>query len=153
MSFDEHSTRTEIELLKRDVGAISRLCEKMDITIDKLQQVASDISRIVSLQEQKMQLQDKINEEVEQALERNQKEHITDIRELNSKINTVNDDLTRRINQVEVSILQQIDRQTDQLSKKINTIDSWRYMIMGGIALAVFILGQLLDLDISKLFR
>lgn len=153
MSFDELSARTEIELLKRDVGAISRLCEKMDITIDKLQQVASDISRIVSLQEQKMQLQDKINEEVEQALERNQKDHISDIRELNSKINTVNDDLTRRINQVESTILHQMERQTEELSKKINTIDTWRYMLMGGIALAVFILGEILNLDISKLFH
>lgn len=154
MSTEDYNTqRTEIELLKRDVGAISKLCEKMDITIDKLQQVAGDISRIVSLQEQKMQIQDKINEEVEQALERNQKDHLTDIRELNSKINTVNDDLTRRINQIEKTILNQMEVQTKELSEKIHTINTWRYMIMGGIALAVFLVGQLLDLDITKLLR
>lgn len=150
---EEHSTKTEIELLKRDVIVISRLCEKMDDAIDKLQQVASDLSRIVSLQDQKIQIQEKINEEVEIALNTEKKEHITDIRELNHKINAVNHDLSRKINQVELTILEKLERQTEELSKKINTIDTWRYMIMGAIALAVFELGQLLNLDISKLFH
>lgn len=154
MTIEEHqSHKTEIELLKRDVSVIYRLCEKMDLAIDKLQQVASDLSRIVSLQDQKIQIQEKINDEVEKALENHKEDHIRDIREVNIKINSVNDDLSRKINQVEENILQRIEKQTEELSKKINVIDTWRYMIMGGIALLVFELGQLLNLDISKLFH
>lgn len=134
-----NSQRTEIELLKRDVGAISKLCEKMDITIDKLQQVASDISRIVSLQEQKMQIQDKINDEVERALEKSQVDHYSDIRDLNSKIN-----------QTETKILNELQKVREDLSKKIGVIEAWRYMVMGAIALATWFIAQALDL--AKLF-
>ena len=145
--------RTEIELLKRDVSAISKLCEKMDMTIDKLQVVASDMSRIVSLQEQKMNLQDKINDEVEKALENNQKMHYDDIKEINNRIGSVKEELTQKIDRVESTILEQLEKQTDEISKKINTIDTWRYMVMGGIAIAVFILTELMKLDITKLIR
>lgn len=134
-----NSQRTEIELLKRDVGAISKLCEKMDITIDKLQQVASDISRIVSLQEQKMQIQDKINDEVERALEKSQVDHYSDIRDLNSKIN-----------QTETKILNELQKVREDLSKKIGVIEAWKYMVMGAIALATWFIAQALDL--AKLF-
>lgn len=134
-----NSQRTEIELLKRDVGAISKLCEKMDITIDKLQQVASDISRIVSLQEQKMQIQDKINDEVERALEKSQVDHYSDIRDLNNKIN-----------QTETKILNELQKVREDLSKKIGVIEAWRYMVMGAIALATWFIAQALDL--AKLF-
>lgn len=134
-----NSQRTEIELLKRDVGAISKLCEKMDITIDKLQQVASDISRIVSLQEQKMQIQDKINDEVERALEKSQVDHYSDIRDLNSKIN-----------QTETKILNELQKVREDLSKKIGVIEAWRYMVMGAIALATWFIAQALNL--AKLF-
>ena len=134
-----NSQRTEIELLKRDVGAISKLCEKMDITIDKLQQVASDISRIVSLQEQKMQIQDKINDEVERAIEKSQVDHYSDIRDLNNKIN-----------QTETKILNELQKVREDLSKKIGVIEAWRYMVMGAIALATWFIAQALDL--AKLF-
>jgi chromosome segregation ATPase len=129
----------EIELLKKDISSISRLCEKMDVAIDKIQQVASDLSRIVSLQEQKMQIQEKINEEVENILEKQQKEHKTDIKELNEKIN-----------KIETTILDELQNVKEDLSKKIGVIEAWRYTVMGAIALATWFVAQALGL--AKLF-
>lgn len=129
-----YSQKVEIELMKKDIGMISKLCEKMDTTIDKLQVVATELSKIVSLQEQKMQAQEQINKEVETILERQQKEHNTDIKELNQKID-----------RTEHAILQELQKVKDDLGKKINVIETWRYMIMGGISLAVFLIAQTLD--------
>lgn len=129
-----YSQKVEIELMKKDIGMISRLCEKMDTTIDKLQVVASELSKIVSLQEQKMQAQEQINKEVEAILDRQQKEHTTDIKELNQKID-----------RTEHAILQELQKVKEDLGKKINVIETWRYMVMGGISLAVFLIAQTLD--------
>jgi len=129
-----YSQKVEIELMKKDIGMISKLCEKMDTTIDKLQVVATELSKIVSLQEQKMQAQEHINKEVESILERQQKEHNTDIKELNQKID-----------RTEHAILQELQKVKDDLGKKINVIETWRYMIMVGISLAVFLIAQALN--------
>lgn len=135
----DYRQQMEIELLKKDISSISRLCEKMDVAIDKIQQVASDLSRIVSLQEQKMQIQEKINEEVENILEKQQKEHKTDIKELNEKIN-----------KIETTILDELQNVKEDLSKKIGVIEAWRYTVMGAIALATWFVAQALGL--AKLF-
>lgn len=141
MVLDENfNQKVEIELLKRDVGMISKLCEKMDTTIDKLQMVASDLSKIVSLQEQKMQAQDNINKEVDRLIEKQQREHASDIKEINQKID-----------KTENAILDELHKIKDDLSKKINAIETWRYMVMGAISLAVFLIAQALDL--AKIFH
>jgi cellobiose-specific phosphotransferase system component IIB len=66
-------------------------------------------------------------------------------------------ELTTKIEQVEVSILSEIQHLKNELvnintnlNKKIGEIDMFRYMIMGGIALFVFILSNLLG--IAKFF-
>lgn len=142
-NYDEISKRynqkIEIELLKRDVSVISKLCEKMDTTIEKIQQVASDISKIVSLQEQKMVVQEKINNEVDKALDLQQKEHVREIKELNEKID-----------RTETAILEELKKVKEDLSKKIGVIEAWRYTVMGAIAFAVWLIAQALDL--AKLF-
>lgn len=146
----DYNQKIEIELLKRDVSSITKLLEKFDLTIEKLQQVASDISRITYLQEQKMQVQEKINAEVEKVLESQAKEHSVDVKDLNNKINTVNNDLTTKINHTENAILDELQNVKEDLSKKIGVIEAWRYMVMGGIALATWFVAQALDL--AKLF-
>lgn len=150
----------EIELLKRDVNMLSKLCEKMDTTIEKMQQVASDIAKIVSVQEQKFQMQDKVNEEVNRVLDKQQKEHTEDIKELNSKINKVSEDLTGKIEKTETIIIEEILKIKEELgtfntnlNNKIGEIDMWRYMIMGGIALGVFILSEIVKFDITSIIK
>lgn len=135
----DYKQKMEIELLKKDISSISKLCEKMDVAIDKIQQVASDLSRIVSLQEQKMQIQEKINQEVETILEKQQKEHKTEIKELNDKIV-----------KVESAILEELQNVKEDISKKIGVIEAWRYTIMGAIAFGVWLLATVFDL--AKLF-
>ena len=150
----------EIELLKRDVNMLSKLCEKMDTTIEKMQQVASDIAKIVSVQEQKFQMQDRLNEEVNRVLDKQQKEHTEDIKELNSKINKVSEDLTGKIEKTETIIIEAILKIKEELgtfntnlNNKIGEIDMWRYMIMGGIALGVFILSEIVKFDITSIIK
>lgn len=135
----DYRQKIEIELLKKDVNSISKLCEKMDIAIDKIQQVASDLSRIVSLQEQKMQIQEKINQEVDLILDRHEKDHNLDVKELNTKINNI-----------ESTILDELQNVKEDLSKKIGVIEAWRYGVMGAIALGVWLIASALDL--AKLF-
>ena len=145
---DCYEQRLDIALIKKDLKNIGNLCEKFDITIDKMQEVASDIAKVVYLQEQKLTQQEKINNEVDSKLNELQKDHTKDIEDLNRKITAVNIELTNKIDQSQSKIVaelltgrqqlrDEINNINTNLNKKIGEIDVWRYMVMGGIALAV----------------
>ena len=154
--------KLDIALLKKDIGNITRLCEKMDTTIDKMQDVASNLSRVVYIQEQKLTSQEAINKEVDSKLENLQKEHNKDIEELHDRISKVNTELTTKIEQSQSHIVaelvngrqqlrDEINNINTNLNKKIGEIDMWRYGVMGAIALAVWFFTNLTGL--SKIFH
>lgn len=155
---DCYEQRLDIALIKKDLKNIGNLCEKFDITIDKMQEVASDIAKVVYLQEQKLTQQEKINTEVDSKLNELQKDHTKDIEDLNRKITAVNIELTNKIDQSQSKIVAELQSGRQQLrdeinnintnlNKKIGEIDVWRYMVMGGIALAVWIFANLSGLS------
>jgi len=154
--------KLDIALVKKDVSNITRLCEKMDSTIDKMQDVASNLTRIVSLQEQKINSQETINKEVDSKLDNIQKEHNKDIEQLHDRISKVNSELTTKIEQSQSHIVAELVNGRQQLrdeinnvninlNKKIGEIDMWRYMVMGAIVLGIWLFTNLTGL--SKLFH
>ena len=107
--------KLEIELLKKDVSSISNLYERMDNTIEKIETAASDISKIVIQQEQKIKIQEHINRDLETSLERHTRDSEERSRELNSKIECVDDkidrvnkELTNKIEQTQSTIVSEM---------------------------------------------
>jgi chromosome segregation ATPase len=161
--------RLEIELLKKDVDSVSHLYERMEKSISKLEVAANDLSRVSFEQDQRFKHQDTINEDMEKKLEKHIIESDERSKELNKKIESVDDkidtvklDLTQKIQQSQATIVEEmlrgrvelrdeIHKISDNLNKKIGDIDMWRYMIMGGIALFVFLVGNMSG--ITKFFR
>ena len=149
----------EIELLKKDVNIITTLCEKFDTTIDKMQEIASNLSRMISLQEQRIEMQDKATREMESVLEMRRVEHNNDIKELHSRITTVNRDLTTKIDETEKRILDEIhllrdelSKDNDKMGKRVFDIETWKWMVMGGIFVVGWIASKMLLLYGIKYF-
>jgi dsDNA-specific endonuclease/ATPase MutS2 len=147
--------KIDVELLKKDVSMISNLCGKFDTTIDKMQEIASNLSRMVSLQEQRIEVQEKITQEVQSVLEKRRLEHVEDTKELHSRITTVNRELTQKIEESEKRILAELHSMREDLRQEENTfgqklagIESWKYMMVGGLMVITWVLARL---DISKL--
>ena len=147
--------KIDVELLKKDVTMISSLCSKFDTTIDKMQEIASNLSRMVSLQEQRIEVQEKITQEVQGVLEKRRLEHVEDTKELHSRITTVNRELTQKIEDSEKRILAELHSMREELRKddrtfgeKLAGIESWKYMMVGGLMVITWVLARL---DISKL--
>lgn len=147
--------KIDVELLKKDISMISNLCSKFDTTIDKMQEIASNLSRMVSLQEQRIESQEKVSQEVQNILEKRRLEHAEDTKELHSRITTVNRELTQKIEESEKRILAELHCMREELRKddrtfgeKLAGIESWKYMVVGGLMVITWVLARL---DISKL--
>jgi chromosome segregation ATPase len=162
-------TKLDIALMKKDITSVTNICEKMDDTIDKMQQVAVDLSRIVSLQEQKHEMQDRTNISMQKKIDADREDVKKEIVDINKKIDQVESNLAEKIERVsnerkigytnlsatvedsENKILEEISKLKESLNKKIYEIDIWRYTVMGGIVLASFLITKFVDL--AKLFR
>lgn len=161
--------KLEIELMKKDVNSLAKICEKMDGTIDRMQQVTIDISRIVSLQEQKHAMHDRTNAELERKIDSGQDNAKNENVDVYKRIEQVESNLSEKIEKVsnerkigynkltdkmhasESRILDEISMLKENVAKRIYEIDMWRYTIMGAIVLGSFLITKFMDL--AKLFR
>lgn len=143
------NAKVEIELLKKDVAMITNLCAKFDVTIDKMQDIASNLSKLISLQEQRLETQERTTKDVHNTLEMRRLEHNSDIKEIHSRITTTNRELTEKIEETEKKILEELQSMKQALmedknntGKKILDIEAWKYMLSGGILVAVWLLAR-----------
>ena len=141
--------KVDIELLKKDVSIITSLCEKFDTTIDKMQEIASNLSRMVSLQEQRIETQEKVTKEVQSVLEMRRIEHNEDIKELHSRITTVNRELSTKIEESENKILAELHCLKNELIKekktfggRLSEIEAWKYTMVGALMVITWILAK-----------
>ena len=156
--------RVEIELLKKDVSIMANLCEKFDATIDKMQEIASSLSRMVSLQEQRLENQEVATKEIQSVMEMRRVEHNNDIKELHSRITTVNRELSDKIEETEKTILHELHEIRQEIKdshnkeagkdqsfmKRLEQVESWKYMMMGGIVLITWVLAKA---DLGAIFK
>ena len=147
--------RIDVELLKKDVTIITNLCEKFDKTIDKMQEIASSLSRMVSLLEQRIESQEAVTKEVQSVLEMRRLEHNNDIKELHSRITTVNRDLSDKMADTENKILSEIQSLREELKKekvtfgdRLMQIEAWKYTMVGGLMVFTWIAAKI---DIFKI--
>jgi len=154
----DQELKVDIELLKKDVTTMSALLEKFDTTIDKMQEIASNLSRMVSLQEQRLEAQEDATRNVQSILEMRRVEHNENIRDIYNRINTVNKELTDKIEDTEKAILselqairQKLDNDKQSFGSRLTSIESWKYMVVGALILISFLIGNVSD--ITKLFH
>lgn len=150
------NNKLDIELLKKDVTVITNLFNKFDVTIDKLQEIASTLSKMVSIQEQRIEVQEHTTKEIQNTLELRRMEHNTDIKELHSRISDVNTELTGKIEESERAILAELKKLRDELSgektsllDRLSAVEGWKWMLTGVFAVVVWILSRI---DISQFF-
>ena len=154
---NEIDNRIEIELLKKDVTTMSALLEKFDTALDKMQEIASSLSRMLSLQEQRLEVQETATKELQSVLEMRRLEHNSEIKDLHSRITTVNRDLTEKIDQTESKILAEIQAlrtelksENKGLGSRLGEIELWKYGVGMVIVVLAFIAAK--AIDIAKLF-
>ena len=150
------NNKLEIELLKKDVEVITNLFNKFDVTIDKLQEIATTLSRMVSIQEQRIEFQENVTKEIQSTLELRRMEHNKDIKELHSRISDVNVELTEKIEESERAILAELKKLREELSgektsllERLSAIEGWKWMLTGVFAVVVWLLTQI---DITQFF-
>ena len=138
-----HDVELKVGLLERDVQQTDRLCEKLSESINKLQEVNANILRMITIHEHRHEQHERAETEVKD-----------DIKELHSRITTVNREIHERIDEVERHISERIDAlRSDLIQHKkeeggnvvgdtLKEIDRYKWMILGAAIAIGWIIGN-----------
>jgi chromosome segregation ATPase len=148
-----HEVELKVGLLEKDVQQTDRLCEKLSESISKIQELNVNIMQMISLHEQRHEQHEKAEQELKE-----------DIKELHSRITTVNREIHERIDEVERHISGRIDElrsdlikhaKTDptRLSNALAEIDKYKWMILGGALALGWLIGNVDLAMLGKLLK
>jgi predicted nucleic acid-binding Zn-ribbon protein len=127
---------TEIALVKRDIDQLNTVIGKLDVTIEKLSDIATSINRMLAVQETRVDSQEKsLSQNVEIIHDR-----ITDHRE----------EVTMEIEKSHKALMSEIkalrgDQQEHhkQMNERLNKLEQWRWTVVGGAVVIGFLASKL----------
>ena len=137
-----HDIELKVGLLNKDVEMTDRLCSKLSESITKIQELNINIMQMITLHEQRHEIHEKVETEFKE-----------DIKELHSRITTVNREIHERIDQVERHISERIDalrsdlanhKKSDEpkVTQILKEMDRYKWMILGAAIVIGWILGN-----------
>jgi DNA anti-recombination protein RmuC len=145
--------KTDIEVLKNSFSQMNVLIGRIDTTIEKLTEVSNGINRMIAVHESRLSNQEDITREIFNIIEQRRQEYISSIDKLR---NSFEKDTESRFKELEENaekshekLGRKIDQKIDELSKEVEKINRWRYIVIGA-ALSV---GALVSKPLGDLLK
>ena len=142
MSDNTVELKIDVEVLKEKVEHITHLCSKMDQIIEKL-----------------VDNQDRIVTQIYNDMEQRTRDTVEDVKELHSRITTVDRNLSDKIELTERRIMDEIkslrhamDAHNKKEDEDLKKISQWKWMIAGGVVVLAWVISNLNLTVLAKLF-
>jgi 4-diphosphocytidyl-2C-methyl-D-erythritol kinase len=144
---------TEVEVLKSVVS-------KLDTSIEKITQVSGDIGKILAVHEQRLDSIEKVSEYRNEEIKEIHSRITTQTREVVEKIDQLQSRLEHKMNASAVAAKEQhesiqkeiqqdlqkvastLDKDIKEVTKRVDVLENWRWMIVGGAIVLGFVVGN-----------
>jgi len=138
----EIALKVEVGVLKEKVSILTDLCEKINRQIEKLSDNNADV----------------VNQ-VYQDMDKRREDTVNDIKELHSRITTVDRNLSDKIELTERRIMEEfrslrehITEHNDKEDKELEALTKWKWMVAGGVIVVAWIISNIRLDQLAKLF-
>lgn len=123
----EQDVVTKLAILERDISQITTLFEKLDVTIDKLSQVSTQINQLLAVHDEKIERSIKMEQEIFKLLEARRKE-------VNEQFDAIKKQMSEesRIHSKEHA----------ELDVRLKNLEMWRWMVVGASAVVGFVISK-----------
>jgi ElaB/YqjD/DUF883 family membrane-anchored ribosome-binding protein len=152
------SVETELALIKSDVVNIFELFRKLDVAISKFGDISNNINKLLAVHEERINTQERQSLALERSMLTIETNLDQDIKELHSRMTTttreISNDLVeteKRITQAIKELKQELNEERSETNKKskelevrIQTLERWKWIVMGGSSAVGFLLARLL---------
>jgi DNA repair ATPase RecN len=130
---------TEVNSLQKDMAQIGVLVDRLDITIEKLTEVSTTVSRLLAVQENRLENQEKISDKIQASLENHRTETNRTVKEIYDKIQDVETDLLKDMDSNQDKVIKKIEElkseaniQHQEMSDRMTRLERWMWILVGG---------------------
>ena len=153
--------RLQLGLLKKDNDMVVNITNKLSESIDKIQEMNSNLLRMIALHDQKHDNHNRIENELKDDIKELHSRITTTTRELHDKIDEVEHHLGTKLDLLRVELKQHeeadkatpVTPQDNKVSVVMAEIDKYKFAIMAIAASLGWILGNINLEALSKLFK
>jgi predicted nucleic acid-binding Zn-ribbon protein len=150
------SLETELAIVKNEIGQIGHLFSKLEITLEKITNVSTNVSQILAVHERRLHETDLQFESVKNRMEIGDGRVKEDIKDLHSRVSStsreVEEKMTREIEKV-LNAIQDLKthmlEKDNKLEERIETLERWRWIMVGILIAAGAFLPEIRNFLIS----
>ena len=150
------SLETELAIVKNEIGQIGHLFSKLEITLEKITNVSTNVSQILAVHERRLHETDLQFESVKNRMEIGDGRVKEDIKDLHSRITSTSREVEEKMSREIEKVLHAIqDLKTHMLEKdtkleeRIETLERWRWIMVGILIAAGAFLPEIRNFLIS----
>jgi gas vesicle protein len=144
---DSERMTESIYTLQKDMAQIGPLVERLDITIEKLTEVSSNVSTLLAVHDNRIEFQEKLLEKTQTLIEDNRRESDKNIKDVYYRVESVERDLYSEIEANQEKVLKEIKDmraestlQHNELKARVLRIDKWMWTMIGGLAVITLLI-------------
>lgn len=138
---------SEVNSLQKDMAQIGVLVDRLDVTIEKLTEVSTTVSRLLAVQENRLENQEKLSDKLQATIENHKSETAQNVKEIYERIKDVEEDLFKDLDNNQDKVIKKIDelkaegtKQHGEMGDRISRLERWMWILVGGGIVIAFIL-------------
>lgn len=150
---DLNELAKEVSALRADMAQINTLVDRLDVTIEKLTEVSTNVSQLLAVQGSRLDQQERSSNQLSLLIEKRKDEVSESIEILHKRINTTEKDFKVELEKLNEKILGEIKairednlEQHKALNEKISKLERWVWYVTGGAAVVGFLLSKVINL-------
>ena len=139
---EEVNLKVDVSVLKEKISTLTLLCDKMDRVIEKLADSQLELSA-----------------QIYKDMDKRKEETVGDIKELHSRITTVDRNLSDKIELTERRIMDEIKSLREHITEHnqkededIKSLTQWRWMVAGGVIVLAWVISNIKVEHLAKIF-
>lgn len=128
-----YKIQNDVVALQKDMSQVNSIVDKLDLTIEKLTDVSSNVSRLLAVHETRLENQEKAGSHLANMIEKNKEQIDTELQKIYDRLSDTKKDLRK-----------EIDDRHEEVMTELKTIQRWMWLVSGGGAVVGFILANVL---------
>ena len=144
------STETRVAVLEKEFSSISGLFDRLDRTIESLTEISGSVKQLLAVHDSRLDTQEKQDEKLHTMIENRRKTTDQQYEALHARIGDLKDELyeeidknNERISNALYDLKQGQDEHHKVMMDKVNSIEKWKWTIIGGAIVIGFILAEM----------
>jgi hypothetical protein len=130
----DFTPETEIALLKKDIATFDKYFNKIDVTLDRLAEATTQITKIIALHEERLEQSTHESGEIKELIEQRRIE----IKDLENKLDQTSMGITASIHNLKEELFLEIHKSAANSDRRFKKLEVWRYIIVGGALVIMF---------------